>query len=136
MKKNKIRFQLFSIGALGYGLIEILWRGHTHWSMLTAGGLCFVFFGNICEKLKRVSLIIKGIVGGIFITSIELIFGIIFNIILKKNVWDYSRMPLNLGGQICAVYSFFWVLLSMIFIPFAGFIKKKLKSAEISADFS
>ena len=126
MSKNKSKFILFSIGAFGYGLLEILWRGYTHWSMLTAGGICFVFFGSLCEKLKRTGIFIKGIIGGAFITLIEFIFGIIFNIILKKNVWDYSRMPLNLGGQICAVYSFFWVLLSIIIIPFAGFVNKKL----------
>ena len=126
MSKNKIKFQLFSIGAVGYGLIEILWRGYTHPSMLTAGGLCFVFFGTVCQKFKKAGLLLKGIIGSAFITSIELIFGIIFNIILKKNVWDYSRMPLNLGGQICAGYSFLWLLLSLIFIPFAGLITKKL----------
>ena len=126
MSKNKIKFQLFSIGAVGYGLIEILWRGYTHPSMLTAGGLCFVFFGTVCQKFKKPGLLLKGIIGSAFITSIELIFGIIFNIILKKNVWDYSRMPLNLGGQICAGYSFLWLLLSLIFIPFAGLITKKL----------
>ena len=127
MSKNKIKFQLFSIGALGYGLIEILWRGYTHPSMLTAGGLCFVFFGSISEKIKKSSLFIKGVIGSAIITSIELIFGIIFNIILKKNVWDYSRMPFNIGGQICAAYSFLWMLLSIVFIPFAGFITKKLR---------
>lgn len=126
MSKNKIKFQLFSIGAVGYGLIEILWRGYTHPSMLTAGGLCFVFFGTVCQKFKKAGLLLKGIIGSAFITSIELIFGIIFNVILKKNVWDYSRMPLNLGGQICAGYSFLWLLLSLIFIPFAGLITKKL----------
>ncbi len=126
MSKNKSKFILFSIGAFGYGLLEILWRGYTHWSMLTAGGICFVFFGSLCEKLKKTGIFIKGIIGGAFITLIEFIFGIIFNIILKKNVWDYSRMPLNLGGQICAVYSFFWILLSIIIIPFAGFVNKKL----------
>ena len=126
MSKNKIKFQLFSIGAVGYGLIEILWRGYTHPSMLTAGGLCFVFFGTVCQKFKKARLLLKGIIGSAFITSIELIFGIIFNIILKKNVWDYSRLPLNLGGQICAGYSFLWLLLSLIFIPFAGLITKKL----------
>ena len=44
MKSGKEKIVLFSIGAMGYGLIEILWRGYTHWSMLTAGGICFMFF--------------------------------------------------------------------------------------------
>ena len=47
---RKTNFLLFSFGALGYGLIEILWRGHTHPSMLTAGGICFVYFDKIVKE--------------------------------------------------------------------------------------
>ena len=127
MTKTKSNVILFSIGAFGYGLIEILWRGYTHWSMLSAGGICFLFFASMSEKLKRTSIFAKALIGSFFITGIELIFGVIFNILLKKNVWDYSNMPLNFGGQICAFFSFLWLLLSIIFIPVAGFVNKKLK---------
>lgn len=127
MKNISNKFILFSIGAFGYGTLEILWRGYTHWSMLGAGGICFVFFAKINEVFKKSTLIFKAFVGSTFITTVEFIFGVIFNIILKKNVWDYSRLPLNLFGQICAVYSFFWLMLSMVFVPFAGFINKRLK---------
>ena len=127
MKSGKEKIVLFSIGAMGYGLIEILWRGYTHWSMLTAGGICFMFFAKLGEKCKNISLFIKALIGSAFITTIEFIFGLIFNIILKKNVWDYSKMPLNLCGQICALYSTIWLLLSIIFIPFACLVSKKLK---------
>ncbi len=128
MSKQKANLILFSIGAVGYGLLEILWRGRTHWSMLGAGGICFTFFGGIGEKLKSTNIFIKAIIGSCFITAIELIFGIIFNIILRKNVWDYSKQPLNLGGQICMLYSGFWAVLGLVFIPFATKIKRKLKS--------
>ena len=126
MQQKRVNLLLFSIGATGYGLIEIIWRGYTHWSMLCAGGICFVFFSKINEKMKNISLALKAIAGSILVTFVELIFGIIFNIILKKNVWDYSKMPLNFFGQICIIYSFFWCLLSMIFIPLAGLIKNKI----------
>lgn len=123
-KKNSI---LFSIGAIGYGLIEIIWRGYTHWSMLGAGGICFMFFAFLSDKLKNARLLFKAVLASGFITTIELIFGIFFNIILKKNVWDYSKLPFNIGGQICLMYSFLWMLLSIVFIPFAGFVNRKLK---------
>lgn len=129
MTKLKEKIMLFSIGAIGYGIIEILWRGFTHPSMLTAGGICFCFFAKMGEKLKNKGLLLKGIIGSGFVTFIELIFGVIFNIILKKKVWDYSRMPFNFCGQICALYSFFWVILSIIFIPFADFVSKKIKQS-------
>ena len=125
--KAKNSMIIFSIGAMGYGLIEILWRGHTHWSMLSAGGICFMFFAKIGEKLNKASILLKALVGSCFITTVEFILGIIFNIILKKNVWDYSKMPLNISGQICALYSFFWMILSMLFIPFADRLQKRLE---------
>ena len=96
MQERKARFMLFSIGAVGYGLIEIIWRGYTHWSMLGAGGICFMFFGGISEKFKKTGIFIKGLIGSTFITAVEFVFGVIFNIILKKNVWDYSKMPMNI----------------------------------------
>ena len=32
---------VYVTGGLLYGLIELLWRGWTHWSMLLCGGACF-----------------------------------------------------------------------------------------------
>ena len=125
--KNKDTIILFSFGAIGYGLLEVLWRGYTHPSMLTAGGICFTFFAKLSEKMKNFGIIRKAIIASGFVTAIELIFGIIFNIILKRNVWDYSKLPLNLGGQICVVYSLIWALISIPCIPLAGFIKRKIK---------
>ena len=128
MKKSNL--VLFPIGALGYGLIEILWRGYTHPSMLTLGGICFVFFSKIGEKWRNMSLIFKAIIGSGIVTFLELIFGVVFNIILKKNVWDYSKMPFNFKGQICLLYSFFWGILSAVFIPLATKIKDRLQNGE------
>ena len=31
-------FKLFAFGGIAYGLIEILWRRRTHWSMVLTGG--------------------------------------------------------------------------------------------------
>ena len=130
MKNIKNTLLFFSIGAMGYGLIELLWRGHTHWSMLTCGGLCFSFFGKISRKFKNLSLLYKAIIGSAFVTGLELVYGVIFNIILKKNVWDYSAIPLNFKGQICLLYSVFWWLLGLIFIPFADFLNNRLKNSK------
>ena len=127
MQKGKIKFMLFSIGAVGYGLLEVIWRGYTHWSMLGAGGICFMFFGTLSEKLKHTGIFIKGLIGSSFVTGVEFVFGVVFNVILKKNVWDYSKLPFNIGGQICMLYSCIWVLLSIICIPFAGIINKRLQ---------
>lgn len=86
-----------------------------------------MFLSSIGEKFKKASLVLKAFIGSMFITALEFIFGIIFNVILKKNVWDYSKLPLNIGGQVCLLFSFMWFVLSMIFIPFASLVNKKLK---------
>lgn len=117
----------FGIGAFSYGLIEILWRGYTHWSMMIAGGLCLLSFTAISEKFKRFSLFYKCIIGSLVVTSIEFVFGLVFNIILKKNVWDYSDKPFNIFGQVCLLFSVLWGLLCVVAIPLASKINKTLR---------
>ena len=54
VKKGEL-LSVFSIGAAGYSLLEILWRGNTHWTMTLAGGICFM--GNPFGQYLRQSLI-------------------------------------------------------------------------------
>ena len=122
---------IFSIGACGYGMLEVIWRGYTHWSMLCAGGISFLGLSEIAKQMKECGRLLKAAAGSALITGIEYIFGVIFNIILKKNVWDYSRMPFNVSGQICALYSALWLLLSLVGIPFAGSITKRLEGGKL-----
>lgn len=127
LKKAKCDLTVFGIGAVGYGLLEILWRGRTHWSMLLAGGLSFLGLSKISQLFKKASLLKKALMGCGFITTVEYVFGLIFNVILKRKVWDYSKMPFNIGGQVCALYSFFWLVLSFLFIPLADKIQSKMR---------
>lgn len=124
-------FITFGLGAFSYALIEILWRGHTHWSMMIAGGLCFLSFARIAEKLSHLRLLYKCAVGSLAVTVIEFIFGLIFNIILGKGVWDYSDKPFNLFGQVCLLFSVLWGLLGIIGIPVAGAVRKTLKNKNL-----
>ena len=52
---TKLRCQvgIFLIGGALYNLIEILWRGYTHWSMFIVGGLCFQLIGYIQTALVK-----------------------------------------------------------------------------------
>lgn len=127
LKTVKCNSVIFGLGAVGYGAIELLWRGKTHPSMLAAGGLSFLTLAKISRAFKKLSLLKKAFIGSVFITAIEFAFGFVFNIILKQKIWDYSKVPFNIGGQICARYSFFWLLLSFLFIPLADKIQNKLR---------
>lgn len=108
MKKH---IALFFIGGCGYCLLEIFWRGYTHWSMFVLGGFCFSLLCFVFNRLSICPLLLKAIIGGGIITVAEFITGLVVNIALKWNVWDYSASPFNLCGQICLPYSFLWVLL-------------------------
>lgn len=104
-------FSLFAIGALCYGMIEVAWRGHTHWSMLLLGGLCFVLLYQLSER--AMPLILQALLGALGITLLELGTGLLCNRLLGMSVWDYSREWGNLFGQICPRYSLFWFLLCL-----------------------
>ena len=124
MKSIKRYGLFFIIGAIGYAAIEIIWRGHTHWSMMIAGGLAFVLFSIVSERLRGKNILVKAAVCGLGVTAIEFVFGVIFNLWLKMNVWDYSYMSLNILGQICPVFTLMWVGLAIAFLPFADALNK------------
>ncbi len=126
MKRFKKNGVLFASGGVGYGVIELLWRGRTHWSMLLAGGLCFVMFAAIAEKWRHRSLVFKAGLCALGVTAVEFVFGVIFNIILRKNVWDYSDEPFNVMGQICPLYTLLWGVLALGFVPLAEAINKRM----------
>lgn len=122
---------LFGFGFFGYGLIEIIWRGRTHPSMSLAGGITFCILTAISEKLKPFNFLYRCILGGIFITFVELIFGTVVNLWLKSDVWDYSMFPINFAGQICITYSVLWCFLSAPIFIAGGLIKKSVYNDRI-----
>ena len=104
---------LFMTGGALYFIFETLWRGYSHWTMFVLGGLCFVLVGGLNEFLPwEMPLVRQMLLGGLIITVGELMTGIVVNLWLGWNVWDYSLLPGNLWGQICPQYSLLWVLLS------------------------
>lgn len=125
MKKTTTYLMLFIAGGIGYGLIEILFRGYTHWSMIITGGSALLSLFLINEALKNTSVFIRAAAGSATITLLELTVGIIVNRIFLLDVWDYSDVPLNLLGQISLPFSICWYFLSIIvFLVFD--IKDKL----------
>ena len=84
-------------------------------------------FSAISEKYKSKRLPYKCILGSLTVTVIEFIFGLIFNIILGKHVWDYSDKPFNILGQVCLLFSILWGLLCIVAIPLAEKVNIQLK---------
>lgn len=102
-------------GGFVYFLIEMAWRGHSHWTMAVLGGVCFVLIGDINEFIPwNMPLVLQGAIGSGIVTLLELVSGIILNLWLGLGIWDYSNMPFNFLGQICLPFSLLWVALSVV----------------------
>ena len=120
-------FILFCIGGLTYYLIEVLSRGFSHWTMFILGGLCFVIIGLLNESDSlHIKFHWQCLIGAVIITILEFLTGLIVNIKLGWNVWDYSDRHFNLMGQICLRNSIYWVFLSGIAVVVDDFIRAKL----------
>jgi uncharacterized membrane protein len=104
---------LFCIGGCAYNLIEILWRGYSHWSMFFVGGGCFHLIGKIGNRLKKKGILAVSSACSLAITAVEYVSGCVVNLHWKLNVWDYSQMFANLNGQVCLLYSLLRGLLSV-----------------------
>ncbi len=104
---------VFGIGAVGYGVVEILWRGYTHWTMILTGGVCLSCI-YLSERYNCDAPIWKRcLVGSLVISLSEILVGFVVNMLLDWNVWDYSSLPMNLFGQVCMLYSLLWFLLCL-----------------------
>ena len=118
---------VFLLGGTLYTLLEMLWRGYSHPSMTVVGGICFLCIHMINRTVTRGGVgrfIVKCVLCGAVITLVELISGIVLNLWLGLDVWDYSSVPMNFLGQICAGYSAAWVLVSIPALWLCGLIEK------------
>lgn len=69
----------FLLGGVGYVLIELLWRGRSHFSMFIAGGFAFALLHALFQRYA-LPLPVKCIAGALVITAIEFIAGYIVNL--------------------------------------------------------
>jgi len=115
---------VFLLGGTVYGVLEMLWRGFTHWSMVFAGGVCFLLIHLMNLGAPGLKTIVKCAIGSVIITAVEFFTGVIVNIVLGLDVWDYSALPLNLLGQVCPQFMILWLLLTYPACCLSGLIRK------------
>ena len=114
MKRLLVHIPIAVIGGLTYMGIEILWRGHTYWTMGVLGGVCFALIGLLDEWQDHPPMLLQMVQGSAIVTVLELIVGLIVNRWLGWNVWDYFDVPLNLWGQVCLPFAVAWFFLSAL----------------------
>ena len=117
---------LYTIGSLGYCLLELSWRGYTHWSMAVTGGICFFLLYQIDARFSRRTLFWRCFAGALAVTAVEFAVGCVVNLALGWGVWDYSRMPMQLWGQICLPFFLLWFLLCIPVLGVTGVLRCSL----------
>lgn len=120
MSERIFEILVFILGGSAYGLMEILFRGHTHWTMIITGGACVLTLYLLESWLLTMPLILAALAGAVIITFYEFCVGMIVNVRLGWQVWDYSSLPGNIMGQICPIFTIAWFLLCLAFL---GMIK-------------
>lgn len=106
-----MEFIIFLTGAFGYSAVEYWFRGYTHWSMALTGGACLLTLYYYVKERRETPIVVKAIVGACIFTVFEFFVGLLVNVLYGWHVWDYSRQPGNILGQICPLYSFAWFLI-------------------------
>ena len=129
----KEKSAIFATGAAGYSCIELLARGHTHWTMAVLGGVCLLCLLGIARQFASLPILVQAGLGACVITVLEFATGLIVNLALGWNVWNYGHEFGNVLGQICPLFSFLWFLLC---IPVFGGIRlfRKLRTARTADD--
>ena len=106
MKKLSEYLFLWAVGGCIYYLTEIIFRGFSHWTMFVLGGICLDFFTVQGRMVKWEDPMWRQILRCvIFVVSMEFISGIILNKWMNLGIWDYSRLPFQLFGQICLPFA-------------------------------
>jgi len=106
-------------------VIELLFSGSTHWTMGILGAICFILIGLI-DSYFDLPLYKQMLMGTIIVTALEFVAGIILNLWLHLNIWDYSALPFNILGQVCLPFSIFWFLLCLPAIFLDDWIRTSL----------
>lgn len=120
MKKFIGKLGLFLSCGFIYCMIEILFRGWSHWSMFVLTGFLGVFCVDSINNVLSFDCdyIVQILISTILCTIGEGISGIILNIWLQLNVWDYSKMTFGtfFFGQCNVLFCFAWALIISVVI--------------------
>lgn len=120
MKKFIGKLGLFLSCGFIYCMIEILFRDWSHWSMFVLTGFLGVFCVDSINNVLSFDCdyIVQILISTILCTIGEGISGIILNIWLQLNVWDYSKMTFGtfFFGQCNVLFCFAWALIISVVI--------------------
>lgn len=115
---------LFIIGGFTYYMVEILWRGYSHWTMFILGGICFLFAGIQNEYIEWEYPLWRQVLNvDVFVIISEFITGCIVNLYFHWNVWNYSNLPFNILGQSCPQFALLFMPICLFAIVLDDYVR-------------
>lgn len=124
MKQLAKCFVIFWVMGPIYYLLEVLYDGSSHWTMLVVAGICGVFGDLLNEYRPDMSILKQCVLITLVILVFEYFTGYILNIRLGMDIWNYRELPLNLNGQICLYFGLVWFF---IFSPLVIWMGDKIR---------
>ena len=122
--KPVLSMLLWTWGGTVYYLLEVAYKsltGHPErisWIMLVVAViLCIPVERCGAELPWGVPLWLQALCCAMLVTAVEFAAGLVLNVWLGLDIWDYSHLPFNLMGQICLQFFFVWWALCFAFIP-------------------
>lgn len=136
-RKAVLSVLLWFFGGTVYFLLEVAFKlltGHPErisWTMLAVAVLLCIPVERCGAELPWVCpLWLQALACAGLVTAVELAAGLLLNVALRLNVWDYSGIPLNLWGQICLPFSGVWFVLCFVFIPVFDWLRYAVEGGQ------
>ena len=121
---------MWTWGATLYFFIEVIYKtltgnpDHISWTMIVVAFILCIPLERMGDELPwEMPMALQCVLSCIVITITELISGLILNVWLGLNVWDYTELPFNFMGQICLQFSMIWLILSYFGIKIFDWIR-------------
>lgn len=60
--------------------------------------------------------LLLAVLGGGAATAVEYLVGLFYERVLGVAFWDYSNLPINVGGKVCLPFSLAWSVLALVLV--------------------
>lgn len=122
-------FWVFFITALGGDLIEMCWVRLVSDIWMSRSSVLYgpfslvwglgavvltVTLQPLAQKADRYVFLAGFFIGGVY----EYMCSVFTELVFGKVFWDYSHMPLNIGGRTNVLFCFFWGALALVWVKF------------------
>lgn len=104
MAKTREYAFVYLFGGIMYGLMEVIWRGHTHWTMTLTGGTALLILYIINIKMSNCNILLKCLIGASAITLLEFTVGVIINTCYDESISQQAKTKRAFWGN-ATIYS-------------------------------